>query len=79
MKKDIHPKYKNVDVKCSCGNHFVTSSTVARDVLSVEVCSECHPFYTGKQSQATQGGRLEKFNAKFKGRLGSKETPAAAA
>ena len=78
MKKGIHPKYKDIDVKCSCGNHFVTGSTSEAKVMSVEVCSECHSFYTGKQSDAKQGGRLEKFNAKFKGRLGSKEAPAAA-
>ncbi|MCH9781645.1 MAG: 50S ribosomal protein L31 [Betaproteobacteria bacterium] len=48
MKKDIHPNYPEVNVTCSCGNTFKTQSTIAKD-LSIEVCSQCHPFYTGKQ------------------------------
>jgi len=49
MKAEIHPKYEDVTVTCSCGNSFVTRSTLGKPALSVEVCSACHPFYTGKQ------------------------------
>ncbi|HHS88907.1 MAG TPA: 50S ribosomal protein L31, partial [Rhodobacteraceae bacterium] len=49
MKPGIHPKYKDISVKCSCGNSFDTRSTYGKDELHVEVCSACHPFYTGKQ------------------------------
>ena len=59
MKKDIHPEFKEVTVTCACGNTFVTGST--RDELKVEVCSECHPFFTGKQKFTERGGRVEKF------------------
>lgn len=63
MKAGIHPEFKEVTVTCACGNTFVTSST--RDELRVEVCSECHPFYTGKQKFAERGGRVEKFKKKY--------------
>ena len=49
MRSDIHPEYKDVSVTCSCGNSFQTRSTLGKDELQVEVCSQCHPFYTGKQ------------------------------
>ena len=55
MKKDIHPEFKEVTVTCACGNTFVTGST--RDELKVEVCSECHPFFTGKQKFTERGTR----------------------
>ncbi|MCI5675397.1 MAG: 50S ribosomal protein L31 [Ezakiella sp.] len=63
MKKDLHPEFKEVTVTCACGNTFTTGST--RDELKVDVCSECHPFYTGKQKFAERGGRVEKFKKKY--------------
>ena len=64
MKKGIHPEYKQVKVKCHCGNEFVTGST--KDEITVEVCSKCHPFYTGSQKLLLEnGGRVEKFNKKY--------------
>lgn len=64
MKKGIHPEYyHNAVVKCACGNTFTTGST--KEELKVEICSQCHPFYTGKQKAATTGGRIEKFMKKF--------------
>ncbi|MCI6610332.1 MAG: 50S ribosomal protein L31 [Ezakiella sp.] len=63
MKKDIHPEFKEVTVTCACGNTFQSAST--RDELKVEVCSECHPFFTGKQKFAERGGRVEKFKKKY--------------
>ena len=64
MKTDIHPNYTDTNVKCSCGNTFTTRSTVARD-LSVELCNECHPFFTGKQKLVDSGGRVERFNRRY--------------
>jgi len=64
MKPDIHPKYTDVNVTCSCGNTFLTRSTHGRD-LAIEVCSQCHPFFTGKQKILDTGGRLEKFRQKY--------------
>jgi len=65
MKTDIHPEYTNVEVTCSCGNTFVTKSTMAKDNFHIEVCSNCHPFYTGKQKIVDTAGRVDKFNQKF--------------
>jgi large subunit ribosomal protein L31 len=65
MKADIHPKYREIKVICSCGNTFVTSSTVNKDTLNIEVCSNCHPFYTGKQKVMDTAGRVEKFQKKY--------------
>ena len=59
MKTDIHPDYIECKVHCSCGNEFVTRSTVSE--LRAELCSECHPFYTGKQKLVDTGGRVERF------------------
>ncbi len=70
MKEGIHPEYKDVNVKCSCGNEFKIRST-GRD-LNLDVCSECHPFYTGKQKNVDTGGRVDRFNKRF-GALGSKK------
>jgi large subunit ribosomal protein L31 len=64
MKADIHPEYKQVTVTCSCGNTFETRSTMGRD-LQVEVCSACHPFYTGKQKIMDTAGRVDKFRRKY--------------
>lgn len=63
MKTDIHPEYKMTKVTCSCGNSFITRST--QDELHVELCSECHPFYTGKQKLVDSGGRVERFEKKY--------------
>ena len=57
MKADVHPQYGEIKVTCSCGNEFVTGSTLGQD-LQVEVCSACHPFYTGKQKIVDSGGRV---------------------
>lgn len=64
MKAGIHPEYKEVTVTCACGNTFTTGST--KDELRVEICSECHPFFTGRQKFAERGGRVEKFKKKYK-------------
>ena len=63
MKEGIHPEYKEVDVHCACGNEFKTRST--KDEIRVEICSDCHPFYSGKQKTMEKGGRVEKFKKKF--------------
>ncbi len=64
MKSDIHPDYQEIQVTCSCGNSFTTRST-SKKALHIEVCSQCHPFYTGKQKIVDTAGRVEKFNQKF--------------
>ena len=64
MKKDTHPKYPEINVTCSCGNTFKTNSTAGKD-LNIEVCSLCHPFYTGKQKIVDTAGRVEKFKQKY--------------
>lgn len=64
MKPAIHPEYKEVKVSCTCGNEFTTRSTSASDI-KVEVCSACHPFYTGKQRTHGAKGRVERFNKKY--------------
>ncbi len=64
MKPDIHPNYSEVTVTCSCGNSFLTRSTVGRN-LQIEVCAKCHPFYTGKQKVADVGGRVDKFKKRY--------------
>jgi len=67
MKTDIHPRYEPVTVTCTCGNEFLTRSTSER--LHVEVCSDCHPFYTGRQKLLDTGGRVERFQRRIaKGR-----------
>lgn len=65
MKDAIHPKYQTIEVKCSCGNNFATRSTLAKKTLHIEICSECHPFYTGKHKIIDSAGRVDKFNKKF--------------
>jgi len=64
MKADIHPNYTDIKVTCSCGNEFATRSTLGEDLL-IEVCSSCHPFYTGKQKIVDTGGRVDKFRRKY--------------
>lgn len=63
MRKDIHPELKDCKVTCACGASFMTKST--KEAISVEVCNECHPFYTGKQGKTKKTGAVEKFNRKF--------------
>lgn len=63
MKKDIHPEYKIATVKCVCGNEFQTRSTL--DEISVEICSACHPFFTGQQKLVDSAGRVERFRRKY--------------
>jgi len=63
MKPDIHPEYVVATVHCSCGNTFTTRST--RSELRVEICSNCHPFYTGKQKLVDTGGRVERFQRRY--------------
>ena len=64
MKAEIHPEYQELKVTCSCGNDFVTRSTL-KDELHVEVCSSCNPFYTGKQKILDTAGRVDKFRRKY--------------
>ena len=63
MKANLHPKYEEVTVRCACGSEFVTRST--KKELSVVLCNECHPFYTGKQKFVDTAGRIEKFQKRF--------------
>jgi large subunit ribosomal protein L31 len=72
MKNGIHPEYKDVTVKCACGNTFVTRST--RQNIQVDICSACHPFFTGKQKFVDAAGRVEKFQRKYKGDYFKKTT-----
>lgn len=67
MKKDIHPKYEKIKVVCSCGNKFETQSTYASEnkQLHIDVCDQCHPFYTGKQKIIDTTGRVERFRQKY--------------
>lgn len=64
MKKDIHPKYGKATMSCACGNSFETGST--KKNMKVEICSVCHPFFTGKQKIVDTAGRVERFNRKYK-------------
>ncbi len=67
MKEGIHPKYGKAVVKCACGNTFETGSV--KPELRVEICSACHPFFTGKQKLVDTGGRVERFNRKYAKKL----------
>jgi large subunit ribosomal protein L31 len=83
VKTDIHPKYETVTIKCACGNEFETRSTL-KGPISVEICSECHPFYTGKQKLVDTAGRVDRFRRKYANVLAQKkgtkaEQPAAEA
>ena len=70
MKADIHPMYATATVKCACGNTFQTRST--RDEIHLDICANCHPFYTGKQKLIDTAGRVERFRQKY-----APKTPAA--
>ena len=74
MKSEIHPEYKETQVTCGCGEKFLTRSTVASGSIYVEVCSVCHPFYTGKQRILDTGGRVAKFEERFGKKQLSKKT-----
>lgn len=63
MKPEIHPHYVQATVQCSCGNTFVTRST--KETLHIELCNECHPFYTGRQKLVDSGGRVERFQRRY--------------
>lgn len=65
MKQGIHPEYKEITATCSCGNVIKTRSTLSKDI-NLDVCGNCHPFYTGKQRVVDTGGRVERFNSRFK-------------
>jgi large subunit ribosomal protein L31 len=64
MKPEIHPEYNEITATCSCGNTFQTKSTVGKD-LTLDVCSACHPFFTGKQKVLDTAGRVDKFRQKY--------------
>ncbi len=72
MKADIHPEYREIKATCSCGNVIETRSTLAEDI-HLEVCSACHPFYTGKQKILDSGGRVERFRKRFGDRAVGKQ------
>jgi large subunit ribosomal protein L31 len=76
MKEKIHPNYHEVSVVCACGNAFKTRSTYKSDLLHLEICSKCHPFFTGKQKLVDSAGRVERFQRKYAGF--KKATPAPA-
>jgi large subunit ribosomal protein L31 len=71
MKTEIHPNYGALTATCSCGNKIEVGSTLV-DSIHIDVCSECHPFYTGKQKVADTGGRIDRFNKRFAGRPAKK-------
>lgn len=75
MKSDIHPNYKPVNVLCGCGNEFVTRSTHPSETMRIEVCSACHPFYTGKHKILDTEGRVDQFMRRY----AAKQTQASAA
>jgi large subunit ribosomal protein L31 len=77
MKADIHPAYRQIKVKCSCGHEFLTGSALQEDSLSIEVCSSCHPYYTGKQKVIDTAGMVDSYNRRF-GKLGQKKPVEAA-
>jgi large subunit ribosomal protein L31 len=72
MKAKIHPKYDEVQVSCSCGNQFTTRSTTPTKQLHIEVCSICHPFYTGKQKVVDTAGRIDKFRQRYGSKTAAK-------
>ncbi len=74
MKADIHPAYNETTVTCTCGNSFTTRSTKSDGAIHAEVCSACHPFYTGKQKILDTGGRVARFEQRYGKRAGSTQT-----
>ena len=69
MKEPIHPDYHEVTVVCACGETFKTGSTKNTDTIKVDICSKCHPFFTGKQKLVDTGGRVDKFNKRYANKL----------
>ena len=65
MKPEIHPDYHQVTVTCACGETFTTGSTKKGDAIKVEICSKCHPYFTGKQKLVDSGGRVDRFKKKY--------------
>ena len=65
MKQSIHPDYHECTVSCACGESFVSGTTARGETLKIDVCSKCHPYYTGKQKVVETGGRIDKFNKRF--------------
>jgi large subunit ribosomal protein L31 len=65
MKPNIHPAYKELKVVCSCGEAFITRSTLEKDQIHVDVCAKCHPFYTGNQKLVDTAGRVDRFRQKY--------------
>ena len=76
MKPKIHPRYQTATVHCACGNQFVTRSTLAK--INVDICSQCHPFFTGKQKFVDTAGRVDRFTKKFGGTYSFQKTATAA-
>ena len=72
MKSEIHPEYKEITATCSCGNVIKTKSTLCKNI-SLDICSACHPFYTGKQKTIDTGGRIDRFNKRFGALGGTKQ------
>lgn len=79
MKKDIHPVYKEVAFTCSCGNVITVGSTIGKEKPPIDICGNCHPFYTGKQKLADVGGRLHKFRKKYGDKSAAKDQDGKAA
>ena len=65
MQSGIHPEYNEVNVACACGEKFTTGSTKKSEIIKVDICSKCHPFFTGKQKMIDTGGRVDKFNKRY--------------
>ncbi len=65
MQSGIHPEYNEVNVACACGAKFTTGSTKKTEIIKVDICSKCHPFFTGKQKMIDTGGRVDKFNKRY--------------
>lgn len=73
MKNDVHPEYNETRVTCNCGTSFVTHSTATSGSIHADVCSECHPFYTGKQKIMDTGGRVARFEERYGKKAASKK------
>ena len=67
MQKNIHPQYKTIAVVCQCGATFKTRSTLGKETMKLDICSNCHPFFTGQSSVVDTLGRVDKFNKRYKG------------
>lgn len=74
MQTDIHPKYEPVNFTCSCGHQFTTGSTLNKNEMHLDICSECHPFFTGQQKLVDTAGRVERFRQKYAKKSAKKET-----